>query len=159
MSKAEQEHEQPVIIYTDGACSGNPGPGGWGAIMRYKNTNKEISGYELHTTNNQMELLAAIEALSILKRKCSVEIYTDSIYVKNGITVWIHGWIENNWRKKHSSEVKNKELWQKLHSLCQKHNIIWHWVKGHSNNPGNIAADALAVAARKKAEQLASVSK
>ncbi len=148
-----------VTIYTDGACSGNPGPGGWGAQILCKSKEKRISGYELYTTNNAMELMAAIEALSILKTKCNIDLYTDSIYVQNGMTKWIYSWIENNWRKKHSSEVKNKELWQKLHSLSQKHNVIWHWVKGHSNNQGNIVADMLAVSARKEAEKLTNVHK
>lgn len=144
-----------VTIYTDGACSGNPGPGGWGAYLIYKNTEKDISGYELDTTNNKMEMIAAIEALSILKRKCDVDLYTDSVYLKDGMTKWMPGWIANNWRKKHSGEVKNVELWQKLNELSSKHNIIWHWVKGHSSNAGNNRADDLAVNARKKAEKLA----
>lgn len=143
-----------VVIYTDGACSGNPGPGGWGALILYKGREKRISGLDLYTTNNKMELMAAIEAISCLTKKCNVNLYTDSVYVKNGITQWIEGWIASNWRKKHSTEVKNKELWQKLHSLSQKHNIIWHWVKGHSNNQGNNIADMLAVEKRKEAERL-----
>jgi ribonuclease HI len=148
-----------VQIYTDGACSGNPGPGGWGAYLIYENVEKEISGYELDTTNNKMEMLAAVEALSILKRKCYVDLYTDSVYLKNGMTEWLPNWIANNWRKKHRGEVKNIDLWQKLHELSQNHNIIWHWVKGHAENTGNNRADALAVAARRKAEELRNVDK
>lgn len=144
-----------VQIYTDGACSGNPGPGGWGAYLIYNSSEKEIFGSVLETTNNKMELLAAIEALSILKRKCDVDLYTDSIYLKNGMTEWLKVWVQNNWRKKHSGEVKNIELWQKLQELAQKHNIVWHWVKGHSTNEGNIKADLLAVKGRKIAEELA----
>ncbi len=148
-----------VQIYTDGACSGNPGPGGWGAVLIYKNVEKEIYGYELDSTNNKMELRAAIEALSLLKRKCDVDLYTDSIYLKNGMTLWLENWVKNNWSKKHRGEVKNIELWQKLQELSEKHNIIWHWVKGHATNPGNIKADLLAVKGRKKAEELANVYK
>jgi len=143
-----------VQIYTDGACSGNPGPGGWGAYMVYGSTVKEIFGHELDTTNNKMEMKAAIEAISSLKRNCDIDLYTDSMYLKNGITEWLPNWIKNNWRKKHNSMVKNLELWQKLHELSQKHNIIWHWVKGHANNEGNNRADSLATKARKMAEQL-----
>lgn len=143
-----------VQIYTDGACSGNPGPGGWGALMIYGNHRKEISGYELDTTNNRMELIAAIEALKLLKRRSDVELYTDSVYLKNGMTEWLEGWIANNWRKKHSGEVKNADLWKILNSLSLEHNIIWKWVKGHANNEGNIIADKLAVEARIKAEKL-----
>jgi ribonuclease HI len=146
-----------VTIYTDGACSGNPGPGGWGAYLIYLDANKKevtknLSGYEEYTTNNKMEITAAIQGLASLKTKCNVDIYTDSIYVKNGITIWIHNWIKNQWRKKHNVEVKNIDLWQKLHELAAKHNINWHWVKGHGNNRGNIIADELAVYARKQAE-------
>jgi ribonuclease HI len=148
-----------VIIYTDGACSGNPGPGGWAAILIYNDSKKEISGYEIETTNNKMELTAAIEALNILKRSCDVDLYTDSVYLKNGMTDWLPKWISNNWRKKHSGEVKNIDLWQKLHDLSQKHNIMWHWVKAHANNELNNRADALAVIARKKAEELKNVDK
>lgn len=146
-----------VQIYTDGACSGNPGPGGWGAYLIYNGTEKEIFGHDIDTTNNKMEMMAAIEALSILTRKCDVDLYTDSIYLKNGMTEWLPGWIANNWRKKHRGEVKNLDLWQKLHELSNKHNIMWHWVKGHSNNTGNIKADILAVKGRKRAEELSNV--
>lgn len=143
-----------VEIYTDGACSGNPGPGGWGAYLKYGDVTKDISGYELETTNNRMEMIAAIEALSILKRKCIVELYTDSVYLKNGMTIWLPEWIANGWRKKHRGEVKNLELWQKLHEISNYHNIMWYWVKGHSDNYGNQRADSLAVRARKQAEEI-----
>lgn len=143
-----------VQIYTDGACSGNPGPGGWGALLIYGKHKKEISGYEKDTTNNRMELLAAIEALNSLKVKSNVELYTDSVYLKNGMNEWLPNWIANNWRKKHSGEVKNSDLWKMLNTLNEKHNIIWKWVKGHSTNEGNIIADRLAVEARKEAEKL-----
>jgi ribonuclease HI len=146
--------ENKIIIYSDGACSGNPGPGGWGAILIYGNHKKEISGYELDTTNNRMEMLAAIEAIKCVKKKIDIYLYTDSVYLKNGMTQWLPVWIANNWRKKHNSEVKNIDLWQILHQLSKEHHIIWNWVKGHSNNEGNAQADLLAVAARKKAESI-----
>lgn len=138
-----------VTVYADGACSGNPGPGGWGAILRWGDTTKEIFGYEFLTTNNQMELMAVIEALKTLKTKCKVEIFTDSQYVKNGITEWIHNWVRKSWRKNNNEPVKNVDLWQKLYKEAQKHDIIWHWVRGHSGNKGNEIADALAVKGKK----------
>lgn len=131
--------QQKLIIYTDGACKGNPGVGGWGAILIYGEVTKEISGYVDHTTNNQMELTAVIEALKILKRECDIVIYTDSKYVQQGITEWISGWIKRGWKN-----VKNIELWQELHALAQKHNISWQWVRGHNGNPLNERADELA---------------
>lgn len=134
-----------VIIYTDGACSGNPGPGGWGALLKFDDITKEIFGYELETTNNRMEMKAAIEALKILKKPCLVEIHTDSKYLQLGITEWIHKWIKNNWRKNNNELVKNADLWQILYNELSNHNIIWSWVKGHSNNIGNELADKLAV--------------
>lgn len=133
-----------VIIYTDGACSGNPGKGGWGAILFYGENKKEISGYSELTTNNKMELSAVIEALSLLKRKCTVEIWTDSNYVKSGITEWIHNWKKNNWKNSKKEVVKNQELWQKLDSLNGFHNIKWNWIKGHAENEFNERADELA---------------
>lgn len=133
-----------VVIYTDGACKGNPGDGGWGAVLLYKGKEKEIFGGQRDTTNNQMELRAAIEALSQLKYKCQVELYTDSSYVKNGIESWLDNWIKNNWKTSAKKPVKNQALWQSLHVLCQKHEVQWHWVKGHSNHPLNDRADALA---------------
>lgn len=139
-----------VEIYTDGACSGNPGPGGWGALLIFKGKKKEISGYLETTTNNQMELMAAIEALKVLKKPCKVNLYTDSTYVQKGITEWIYNWEKNNWRKRDNSPVKNIELWQKLQQEMEKHDIIWNWVKGHSDNEGNNIADRLAVEARER---------
>lgn len=133
-----------VIIYTDGACSGNPGKGGWGAILMYGNSKKEISGYSELTTNNKMELQAVIESLKSLKRKCDVELFTDSIYVKDGITKWIHNWKKNNWRTSKKDDVKNKELWIELDSLTESHNINWNWVKGHANDDINNRVDELA---------------
>lgn len=139
-----------VEIYTDGACSGNPGHGGWGALLIFKGKKKEISGYLETTTNNQMELMAAIEALKVLKKPCKVNLYTDSTYVQKGITEWIYNWEKNNWRKRDNSPVKNIELWQKLQQEMEKHDIIWNWVKGHSDNEGNNTADRLAVEARER---------
>ena len=142
-----------VEIYTDGACSGNPGLGGWGALLIFKEKRKEISGYLENTTNNQMELMASIEALKILKKSCEVNLYTDSTYVQKGITEWIYNWEKNNWRKSDNKPVKNIELWKKLQKEITKHDIIWNWVKGHSDNEGNDIADRLAVEAREKAER------
>jgi ribonuclease HI len=133
-----------VIIYTDGACRGNPGPGGWGALIRFDCVEKEIFGGQANTTNNQMELSAAIEGLSILTEPCNVEIFTDSKYVMDGITQWIQNWKKNNWRTAAKKDVKNKELWQKLDQLIAQHQVQWHWVKGHSGDAGNEAADLLA---------------
>jgi ribonuclease HI len=135
---------EEIIIYTDGSCIGNPGKGGWGAILLYKNHKKEISGKEENTTNNKMELKAVIEALKNLKKKCDINLYTDSNYVKNGITQWIFNWKKNDWKTTDKKEVKNKELWQELDSLVQRHKIEWHWVKGHSGNKYNEEADKLA---------------
>ena len=133
-----------VIIYTDGACRGNPGPGGWGALIRFDSVEKEIFGGQANTTNNQMELSAAIEGLSILTEPCNVELFTDSKYVMDGITQWIRNWKKNNWRTAAKKDVKNKELWQKLDKLITEHQVQWHWVKGHSGDAGNEAADLLA---------------
>tara|TARA_B110000003_G_scaffold266403_1_gene293332 strand:+ start:64 stop:498 length:435 start_codon:yes stop_codon:yes gene_type:complete len=133
-----------VIIYTDGACRGNPGPGGWGALIRFDSVEKEIFGGQANTTNNQMELSAAIEGLSILTEPCNVELFTDSKYVMDGITQWIQNWKKNNWRTAAKKDVKNKELWQKLDQLITEHQVQWHWVKGHSGDAGNEAADLLA---------------
>ena len=134
----------PVVIYTDGACSGNPGPGGWGAILTYGDTCKEISGGEAMTTNNRMELMAAIKGLEALKRPCRVELHTDSQYVRNGITRWIHKWRLNGWRTSDRKPVKNADLWEELVGACGPHRIEWHWVKGHSGHPENDRVDALA---------------
>jgi ribonuclease HI len=139
-----------VEIFTDGACKGNPGPGGWGAILRYGTTEKEIYGASKNTTNNIMELTAVIESLKNLKKPCELIITTDSKYVKNGITEWIHNWKKNGWRTAAKKEVKNKELWVELDSLIQIHSISWDWVKGHSGHPENERADLLANVAIEK---------
>ena len=135
-----------VEIFTDGACKGNPGPGGWGAVIRSGNREKEISGGEALTTNNRMELLAAIRALEALQRPCDVILHTDSVYVRDGITKWIHGWRRNGWRTADRKPVKNAELWQELVEAAARHTIDWRWVKGHSGHPENERADALACA-------------
>ena len=139
-----------VEIFTDGACKGNPGPGGWGAILRYGTTEKEIYGASKNTTNNIMELTAVIESLKNLKKPCELIITTDSKYVKNGITEWIHNWKKNGGRTAAKKEVKNKELWIELDSLIQIHSITWDWVKGHSGHPENERADLLANVAIEK---------
>ncbi len=133
-----------LTIYTDGACSGNPGPGGWGAILMFGEHRKELKGGERDTTNNRMELLAAIEALEALKRPSAVDLYTDSAYVKNGITSWIHGWKRNGWKTADKKPVKNVELWQRLDAALASHKVSWHWVKGHAGHPENERADELA---------------
>ncbi|MFC3121648.1 ribonuclease HI [Agaribacter flavus] len=136
-----------VTIYTDGSCLGNPGPGGYGALLMFNQHEKEISqGFAL-TTNNRMELLAAIEGLCALKRPCAVELYTDSQYVKNGIQQWIHNWKKNNWRTASKKPVKNADLWQRLDAAVKNHNVNWHWVKGHSGQTENERVDELARAA------------
>ena len=137
----------PVIIYTDGACQGNPGPGGWGAVLEYRGNIKKISGYVAEATNNQMELTAAIEALKALKQKSTVELFTDSQYVKKGMTEWISGWIQKNWKTSSGSPVKNKELWQQLYELSQFHDVSWNWVKAHNGDVNNEEADRLATTA------------
>jgi ribonuclease HI len=133
-----------VEIFTDGACRGNPGPGGWGAILRYKTVERELSGADPHTTNNRMELMAVIEALRALKEPCSVNLYTDSQYLKNGITSWIHAWKRNGWKTSTKEPVKNRDLWEELDELSQKHHIRWHWVPGHQGHPENERCDVLA---------------
>ena len=133
-----------VVIYTDGACKGNPGPGGWGAWLRWGGHEKELFGGDPATTNNRMELTAVIESLALLKRRAPVAVYTDSEYVKNGITTWIHGWKKRGWRTADNKPVKNIELWQRLDALVAGHDVQWHWVKGHAGDPGNERADALA---------------
>lgn len=135
---------QKVTIYTDGACKGNPGPGGWGVILHYGDEKKELWGGEAETTNNRMELTAAIEALSALKKPCVVDLYTDSTYVKNGIQQWIENWKKNNWRTAAKKPVKNQDLWQRLDLEAERHEMVWRWVKGHSGDPGNERADELA---------------
>jgi ribonuclease HI len=136
-----------VEIFTDGACKGNPGPGGWGVVIRAGAREKELSGGEPLTTNNRMELLAAIRGLEALKRPCRVQLYTDSTYVRDGITKWIHGWRKNGWRTADRKPVKNAELWQELVEAAAPHRVEWHWVKGHSGHAENDRADALACAA------------
>jgi ribonuclease HI len=133
-----------VHIFTDGACKGNPGPGGWGVVLRFRENEKHLYGGELDTTNNRMELLAVIEALRMLKRPCQVAITTDSQYVKQGMTAWILGWKRNGWRTSNKQPVKNQDLWQALDGLTQEHDVQWHWVKGHSGHPENELADQLA---------------
>ena len=138
------------VIYTDGACSGNPGPGGWGVVIfDEKEEQKNISGKVKETTNNRMELMAPIMALKKIKSKSDVVIFTDSTYVKNGITDWIKKWEKNDWKNSNKKPVKNKDLWIKLNDLCQKNNVVWKWVKGHSNNKYNNLADELATDAVK----------
>ena len=133
-----------VVIYTDGACKGNPGAGGWGAFLTYQETHSELYGYEPETTNNRMEIQAAIEALKVLKRSCEVDLYTDSEYLRKGITEWMQVWIKNGWRTAAKKPVKNKELWLELEQQITRHNIDWYWVKGHAGDPGNEKADELA---------------
>lgn len=133
-----------VIIYTDGACRGNPGPGGWGALLLFGEHRKEIYGGALETTNNRMELQAAIAALQVLNRPCRVQLYTDSVYVKSGVEQWLAGWKQRGWKTSDRKPVKNKDLWLILDAETQRHDISWHWVKGHDGNPGNERADALA---------------
>ena len=136
-----------VEIFTDGACSGNPGPGGWGAFLRFKDREKELSGGAQETTNNRMELQAAIEGLRALKRPMRVAIHTDSTYVKDGITKWIVNWKRNGWKTAAKKRVKNVDLWQALDGVLIGHDVEWHWVKGHAGHPENERADALARAA------------
>ena len=133
-----------MTIYTDGACSGNPGPGGWGAILIYKNEQKEIFGGEIESTNNRMELTAVITALNTLKRESKVDLYTDSRYVVDGITKWIHNWKKNNWLTSAKKQVGNKDLWLLLDQVSNNHDIVWHWVRGHDGNFYNEKADQLA---------------
>ena len=133
-----------ISIFTDGACRGNPGPGGWGALLRYNQHEKKLYGAESHTTNNRMELTADIKALENLQEFCHIELTTDSEYLRKGITEWIHKWKKNQWKTTNKGLVKNRDLWQTLDALVQQHKITWHWIKGHSNHPENDLADALA---------------
>ena len=148
-SKAPSKKNR-VIIYTDGACSGNPGPGGWGAILRYGDKEKEISGYEADTTNNRMELMAASMALESLKRPCEVDLYTDSEYVRGGMTQWMKKWKADGWNKK--GGLKNADLWQRLDQIAAKHDVKFHWVKGHAGHTDNERADVLATDAIRNAD-------
>ena len=136
--------QKAVEAFTDGACRGNPGPGGWGVVLRYKNSEKELYGSEAHTTNNRMELTAAIEALNALKQPCEVTITTDSQYVKNGINQWNSNWKKRGWKTADKKPVKNIDLWQRLDELVSRHKVTWQWVRGHSGHPENEWADALA---------------
>ncbi|EWG99178.1 ribonuclease HI [Halomonas sp. BC04] len=148
MSDTEQAKSLPsVTIYTDGACRGNPGPGGWGAVLTSGRHEKTLNGFEANTTNNRMELMAAIMSLRELKQPCQVELWTDSEYLRKGITEWIHGWMKRGWKTANRQPVKNAELWRELLAEASRHRMQWHWVKGHSGHPGNERADALANAA------------
>jgi ribonuclease HI len=138
------ESNETIDIYTDGACSGNPGPGGWGAILRHKGTEKELFGGEPDTTNNRMEMTAVIEALRALKRSVAVRVHTDSQYVQKGISEWIHGWKKRGWKTADKKPVKNEDLWRTLDALAAQHRIEWHWVKGHAGHAENERADELA---------------
>jgi ribonuclease HI len=142
-----------VDIFTDGACSGNPGPGGWGAILRFGETEKELMGFEAPTTNNRMEMMAAIAGLEALKRPCRVSIHTDSQYLRDGITKYIHNWKKNGWRTADKKQVKNIDLWQRLETAMTPHELTWFWVKGHAGHPENERADALARAGVAAARQ------
>lgn len=131
-------------MYTDGACRGNPGPGGWGVLLLTDRTEKELCGGDIATTNNRMELMAAIQGLSALNRRCNVSVYTDSEYVRRGISEWLANWKKRGWKTANRKPVKNEDLWRKLDELAAQHDIEWHWVKGHAGNPGNERADQLA---------------
>lgn len=143
-SQVPEQDRKTIEIFTDGACSGNPGPGGWGAILRFQGRDKELSGGHPETTNNQMELQAAIEALKALKEPCSIELYTDSQYLRQGITLWIHNWKRNGWKTSDKKPVKNQALWEELDGLVKMHAINWHWLKGHAGHPENERCDELA---------------
>ena len=142
-----------VVIHTDGGCSGNPGPGGWGAVLSWKGTERELSGGEDLTTNNRMELMAAIEALETLKRPMKVDLFTDSVYVRDGITRCIHGCKKNGWKTAARGPVKNEDLWRRLDAACRQHEVSWHWLKGHAGHPENERCDKLASAEIKKRKQ------
>ena len=146
--------EKWVEIYSDGACLGNPGPGGWGVVLRWRAVERELSGGEAETTNNRMELMAAIEGLAALKRAADVRLYTDSKYVRDGITRWIHRWKLNGWKTADKKPVKNADLWHRLDEALRRHRVEWHWVKGHSGHAENERADKLAGEAAKKAQSL-----
>ena len=136
--------DKRVTLYTDGACKGNPGAGGWGVVLEYGEHHKELFGGDVGTTNNRMELMAAIAGLSALKSRCVVDLYTDSVYVKDGITKWLSNWKSNGWRTAAKKPVANQDLWEQLDQAVSNHQVNWHWVKGHSGDPGNERADELA---------------
>ncbi len=133
-----------IEIHTDGSCLGNPGPGGWAALLRYKGIERELAGGEAHTTNNRMELMAAIMALETLTEPCRIVLHTDSQYVRQGITQWLPGWLRKQWKTAGGDPVKNRELWERLHAAIQRHEIDWRWVKGHNGDPDNERVDVLA---------------
>ena len=133
-----------IEVHTDGACLGNPGPGGWGALLRYKGHERELAGGEGHTTNNRMELMAAIMGLETLSEPCNITLFTDSQYVRQGITEWMPSWVRRNWKTAGGDQVKNRDLWERLHAATQRHQIDWRWVKGHSGDPDNERVDQLA---------------
>ena len=143
-SRSSSHSSTGVELYTDGACSGNPGPGGWGAILRFKGTEKELNGGEVETTNNRMEMTAVIEGLKALTRPCTVTIYTDSKYVLQGVTEWMDGWKSRGWRTADKKPVKNQDLWEALDKEISRHTVSWQWVKGHAGHPENERADELA---------------
>ncbi len=151
MAEAANHQDDLVTIHTDGACSGNPGPGGWGAILTWRGQDRELSGYEPATTNNRMELAAAIAALEALKRPTRVRLFTDSNYLRQGVMAWLPRWKANGWRTADKQPVKNQDLWQRLDLALRSHKVEWHWVKGHAGHPENERADALARAAIKAA--------
>jgi ribonuclease HI len=158
MASSLSDKQQPgtVVIYTDGGCKGNPGPGGWGALLLYQGHEREIWGGEALTTNNRMELMAAIVALETLKRACRVELYTDSQYLRNGITAWIGGWKARGWKNAENKPVKNADLWQRLDAARQRHEVSWHWVRGHEGHAENERAHDLAqrgIAAQEAAQK------
>ena len=136
--------EDKIVLFTDGACSGNPGPGGWGAILVWNGLERELNGGERETTNNRMELMGAIAGLEALKRPCAVELFTDSRYVMDGITKWVNGWKRNGWKTAEKKPVKNEDLWRRLDAARARHDVTWRWVKGHDGNEMNERADALA---------------
>ncbi|BBK45425.1 ribonuclease H [Allostella vacuolata] len=144
---AETAETEAVDLFTDGACSGNPGPGGWGVVLRWRGVDKELSGGEPVTTNNRMEMMAAIAGLESLTRPMTVRIHTDSTYLRDGITKWIHGWKRNGWKTADRKPVKNVELWQRLEAAAARHRVSWHWVRGHAGHPENERADRLATGA------------
>jgi len=145
--------EKIVEIFSDGACSGNPGPGGWGTLLRYNGTVKELSGFEAETTNNRMELTAAIAGLEALTRPCKVALTTDSEYVKKGLTEWIHAWVKKGWKNSQKKDVANRDLWEKLLEQTRKHQVEWHWVRGHAGHPENERCDELARGAIERAKR------